>query len=144
MSEERKPPQIPQDMKGFNNAVIAEFRANAGKMSRMMAGRSILLLTTRGARSGQPRTTVVGYGRQGDRYLIIASNNGAPSAPAWYLNLLATPTATVELGPDKFEVRASTAEPGQRDELAKAVPYLESQQKLTSRQIPIVVLEPVK
>ena len=134
--------KIPEDMKAFNEAIIAEFRSNAGRLSGPMAGRSLILLTTTGARSGQPRATVLGYGRQEDSYVVIASNNGAPKPPAWYHNLLANPTATVELGPDKFEVRASTAGPAERDELAKAMPYLESQQKLTSREIPLVLLTP--
>jgi deazaflavin-dependent oxidoreductase (nitroreductase family) len=143
MSEQPKRPVIPTDMKAFNRAVIAEHRANAGKLSGPMAGRTILLLTTIGARSGQPRTTVTGYGRSGDRYVVIASNNGAPSHPAWYFNLLANPAATVEVGPEKFEVRASMARPDEREELAKVVPYLESQQKLTDREIPLVILERV-
>jgi deazaflavin-dependent oxidoreductase (nitroreductase family) len=140
---ERKAPQIPQDMKAFNQSVIADFRATEGRMTGQMAGRGILLLTTTGARSGEPRTAVLGYGRHGNRYVVIASNNGAPKAPAWYLNLLAHPEATVEVGPDKFAVRAATAKPEERDELAKTVPYLEGQQKLTTRQLPLVVLEPV-
>src|ERR1700680_743561 len=143
MAEARKPPSIPSDMKAFNRALIAEHRANAGKLSGPMAGRRVLLLTTSGARSGQPRTTVLGYGRAGEKYIVIASNNGAPAHPAWYLNLVANPAATVEVGPEKCEVRANTARPGDRDELAKTVPYLESQQKLTSREIPLVILERV-
>src|SRR4029077_11035827 len=109
----------------------------------MMEGRTVLLLTTTGRRSGQPRTIVLGYGRTGDRLGVVASNNGAPSDPDWYLNLLADPTATVELGPDKFRVRAATAGPGEREELAKVLPYLEGQQKLTPREIPIVALDRV-
>jgi deazaflavin-dependent oxidoreductase (nitroreductase family) len=140
---ERKAPQIPQDMKAFNQNLIADFRATEGRMSGQMEGRGILLLTTTGARSGEPRTAVLGYGRHGDRYVVIASNNGAATAPGWYHNLLAHPEAIVEVGPDKFEVRASTATPDERDELAKTVPYLEGQQKLTTRQLPLVVLEPV-
>ena len=141
---ERKAPQIPQDMKAYNKNLIADFRATQGRMTGQMEGRGILLLTTKGARSGEARTAVLGYGRQGDSYVVIASNNGAHKAPAWYHNLLAHPEATVEVGPDKFEVRATTAEPDERDELAKAVPYLESQQQLTTRQLPLVVLEPIK
>ena len=140
-SPARKPPAIPTDMKAFNEKVITEFRTNHGQMSGPMAGRSILLLTTTGARTGKERTTVLGFGRAGDRLVVIASDNGAPSAPDWYHNLLARPIATVELGPDKFKVRAVTAEADERDELAKAVPYLKQQQTLTERQIPIVVLE---
>ena len=137
-------PAIPPDMKAFNRALIEEWRANNGQLSGRMAGRNLILLTTTGARSGEPRTAVLAFGRHGDRIVTIASNNGAPAHPAWYLNLLARPTATVELGPDKFEVRARTAEPEERPGLANAVPYLESQQQLTEREIPIVVLERVE
>ena len=109
-----------------------------------MAGRNLILLTTTGARSGKSRTAVLAFGRQGDKIVAIASNNGARAHPAWYFNLLKRPAATVELGPDKFEVRARTAKPEERASLAKVVPYLESQQQLTEREIPIVVLERVE
>ena len=141
-SGRRQPPQIPPDMKDFNRKLISEFRSNGGQLSGPMAGRSLRLLTTTGARSGEARTTVLGYGRQGDRYIVIASNNGAPAHPAWYQNLLADPSAIVEVGPEKFGVKARTAAPRERDDLAAAVPYLAQQQGLTSREIPIVVLEP--
>ncbi len=142
MSDRR--PVIPQDMKAFNRAIVQEWRANAGRLSGPMAGRNLILLTTTGARSGQPRTIVVGFGRNGDNLVAIASNNGAPAHPAWYLNLLADPVATVELGADKFDIRARPARPDEREELAKAVPYLESQQKLTEREIPLVILERIE
>ena len=142
MSDRR--PVIPQDMKAFNRAIVQEWRANAGRLSGPMAGRNLILLTTTGARSGQPRTIVVGFGRNGDNLVAIASNNGAPAHPAWYLNLLADPVATVELGADKFDVRARPARPDEREELAKAVPYLESQQQLTEREIPLVILERIE
>jgi deazaflavin-dependent oxidoreductase (nitroreductase family) len=137
-------PAIPQDMKAFNRALIEEWRANNGKLSGRMAGRSLILLTTTGARSGEPRTAVLGFGRSGDKIVAIASNNGASAHPAWYLNLLRRPTATVELGAEKFEVRATTAKPEEREVLVKAVPYLKSQQELTEREIPIVVLERIR
>src|SRR5947209_3313647 len=110
----RRPPQIPSDMKEFNRKLIREFRATRGQLSGPMAGRSLLLLTTTGARSGEARTAVVGYGRQGDRYIVIASNNGAPAHPAWYRNLLADPRAIVEVGSEKFAATARTAEPRER------------------------------
>jgi deazaflavin-dependent oxidoreductase (nitroreductase family) len=130
-------------MKAFNEKLIAEHRANHGELSGPMAGRSVLLLTTTGARSRKPRTTVLGYGRSGTRLVVIASNNGSAKAPAWYHNLLANPAATVELGPERFAVRATTAPRDQRAELAVVVPYLAQQQSLTQREIPIVVLERV-
>ena len=137
----RKPPAIPSDMKAFNKQLIADFHANHGQWTGQMAGRSLLILTTTGARTGKQRATVLGFGRAGDRLVVIASDNGAPVAPSWYHNLLASPIATVELGPEPVKVRARTAGPEERDELAKAVPYLEQQQSLTKREIPIVVLE---
>jgi deazaflavin-dependent oxidoreductase (nitroreductase family) len=137
----RKAPVIPADMKAFNETVIKDFRATQGKMTGQMEGRGILLLTTTGARTGKERTAVLGYGRAGDRLVVIASDNGAAAAPDWYRNLLAHPLAAVEVGPDKFKVRAVTARPDEREELAKAVPYLKQQQTLTKREIPIVVLE---
>jgi deazaflavin-dependent oxidoreductase (nitroreductase family) len=132
---------IPSDMKAFNDKVITEFRANHGQFTGPMAGRSVLILTTTGVRTGKERTTVLGYGRDGASLVVIASDNGAPVAPAWYHNLLASPIATVELGPEPFKVRARTARPEEREELAKAVPYLKQQQGLTEREIPIVVLD---
>lgn len=140
----KPPPQIPQDMKAFNRKVIEEFRANQGKLSGPMAKSSVILLTTTGRKTGEQRTVVVGHGKDGDRYVVIASNNGAPEHPLWYQNLLANPKATVEVGPEKFEARARTARPDEREQLVPVVPYIKSQQELTSREIPIVVLERAK
>ena len=137
-------PQIPQDMKAFNEALIAEFRANGGKLtSGPFAGREPMLLTTTGAKSFAERTVVVGYRKYGDAYAVIASNNGADTAPHWFANLRANGTATVELGPEKFRVKARVAEGAERAEVAKLIDYYERQQALTSREIPIVVLERV-
>src|SRR5438128_8161808 len=107
----RPPPQIPTDMKAFNQNLIKKFRANRGQLSGQMAGRTLMLLTTTGAKSKQERTAVLGFGKDGDRYVVIASGNGAPKHPAWYVNLQANPIATVEVGPDKIKMRARTARP---------------------------------
>jgi len=131
-------------MRAFNRQIIEEFRATKGQLSGRMAGRQLLLLTTTGARTGEPRTAVVGYRRSGDMFVVIASDNGAAAHPAWYVNLLANPDATVEVGPEKLNVRARTVKGKERDKLAKLVEYLEPQQKLTSRQIPVVALETPK
>jgi len=137
----RQRPQIPQDMKAFNEKLIADFRANHGTLTGPMAGREPLLLTTTGVRTGKQRTVVVGYRKYGDGYAVIASNNGADNAPFWYHNLMAKPTATVEVGAEKFEARARVARADERPELAKKIDYYERQQALTEREIPIVVLE---
>ena len=140
-TQRKPPPQIPSDMIAFNRKVVEDFRKNRGKLTGPLAGRTLMLLTTTGAKSGKERTAVLGFGKDGDRYVVIASGNGAPSHPGWYFNLLARPIATVEVGPDKFKARVRTARPEERDSLKRLVPYIEQQQTLTSREIPIVVLE---
>jgi deazaflavin-dependent oxidoreductase (nitroreductase family) len=128
-------------MNAFNRKLIDEFRANRGQLSGPMAGRELMVLTTTGAKSGKERTTVIGYRKDGERIVAIASGNGAPSHPGWYRNLQARPIATVEVGPDKFKVRARTAAPEEREKLKRLVSYIEQQQTLTKREIPIVVFE---
>ena len=130
-------------MKAFNQKFIEEFRANRGQVSGSTGARQPLLLTTTGAKSGLPRTVVVGYRMDGDRYLVIASNNGNDVAPFWYRNLMREPVATVEVGQDTFQARARTANPEERRRLAPMIDYLERQQALTKREIPIVILERV-
>ncbi|HET7465068.1 MAG TPA: nitroreductase/quinone reductase family protein [Candidatus Dormibacteraeota bacterium] len=136
--------QLPSDMNAFNRQIIEEFRATKGQLSGRMAGRQVLLITTKGARTGEPRTAVIGYRKSGAVFVVIASANGAAAHPSWYVNLLADPHATIEVGPEKVEVRARTVKGKEREKLAKVIEYLEPQQKLTARTIPVVALEPVK
>ena len=91
------------DTKSFNAGIIEEFRANGGKVSGMFEGAPMLLLTTTGAKSGNPYTTPVVHTNDGDRIVIIASKAGAPSNPDWYYNLVANPEVTVELGTETFQ-----------------------------------------
>ena len=133
--------QPPPDIEAFNEKLIAEFRANHGQLSGQMAGRQVLLLTTTGAKTFHPRTVVIGYRLYGERLAAIASANGAERAPAWLHNLQANPVATIEVGPDTFQVKARVAGPEERPELAKVVEYYERQQALTSREIPFVLFE---
>ena len=142
MAQQQQPPS-PNDQKAFNRQVIEEFRAHKGQLSGPMAGRQVLLLTTTGVRSGEPRTTVVGYRRSGDIFVVIAAAGGAPEDPAWYRNLVADPNATIEVGPEKLQVRARTAQGEERERLAKVVEYLAAQQEKTTRTIPVVALEPI-
>ncbi|MFC8654939.1 nitroreductase/quinone reductase family protein [Streptomyces parvus] len=129
----------------FQQSVITEFRANAGKAGGPFEGTDLLLLTTTGARSGKPHTTPLGHVRDGRRLLVVASNLGAPVHPDWYRNLLAHPTVRVELGDEEFESLAVPAEGARRDELfarvvAEAPGYAEYQDA-TDRVLPVVVLE---
>jgi deazaflavin-dependent oxidoreductase (nitroreductase family) len=131
-------------MQDFNQKLIEEFRANGGKVSGQFQGRSLALLTTKGARTGRTHTTPVAYFADGDRLLIVASKGGAPTNPAWYYNLVANPTVTVEIGEDRFEATASVPDRAERDALfakvASAMPGFGDYQKKTTRVIPVVVL----
>ncbi|WOP07289.1 nitroreductase/quinone reductase family protein [Streptomyces cyaneofuscatus] len=128
----------------FQQSVIDEFRANAGKVGGPFAGSDLLLLTTTGARTGRPHTTPLGHVRDGERVLVVGSNLGAPHHPDWYHNLLAHPAVQVELGDQEFETIAVPAEGATRDELfarvvAEAPGYAEYQ-AATDRGLPVVVL----
>src|SRR5271154_7027351 len=96
-------------MNEFNRAIIDEFRANGGKVGGPFEGAPVLLLTATGAKSGERRTTPVMYLPDGERMVIFASKAGAPTNPAWYHNLLANPSATVEVGTSTVEVSARVA-----------------------------------
>ena len=83
----------------MSKLLITDFRANGGHVtSGPFAGRPVLLLTTTGARSGQPSLAPVVYSRDGERFVIVASKAGAPTHPAWYHNLIANPVVTGEVG----------------------------------------------
>lgn len=136
---------MSMDMADYNRALIEEFRANGGKLSGQLANSHILLLSTIGAKSGQERVTPLGYGMDGDRYIVVAANAGAPAHPDWYYNLVAQPLVTVEVGAERFQARARVAQDSEREGLlarqAEILPWLPAQQAKTTRQIPIVVLE---
>jgi deazaflavin-dependent oxidoreductase (nitroreductase family) len=129
----------------FNRAIIEEFRANAGKVGGPFEGATVLLLTTTGAKTGRRGTTPLVYSKDGDRLVIAASKAGAPTNPAWYHNLVAHPTVTVEVGTDSYEARAAVTAGAERDRLyaqhAKLNPGFAEYQKNTTRVIPIVTLE---
>jgi deazaflavin-dependent oxidoreductase (nitroreductase family) len=131
-------------MSDWNTAIIEEFRANGGKVGGPFEGGDLLLLTTRGARTGAAHTTPVAYVRDDDRWVVIASAAGAPRHPAWYHNLRANPEVTVEVGTAKFQATASEATPAERDTLfarmVEVMPGFADYQKKTTRVIPVVVL----
>lgn len=133
------------DDRAFNQALIAEFRANGGKVSGRFAGRPLLLLSTIGARSGQTRTSPLVYTTDGERYVIIASKGGSPTHPDWYHNLVANPIVTVEVGAEQFQTRATVAAGEERtrlfDQMAAQMPFFAEYQRKVDRQIPVVILE---
>jgi deazaflavin-dependent oxidoreductase (nitroreductase family) len=136
-------------MRDFNQNLMDDFRANGGRATSGPFANvplPLLLLTTRGARTGEERTTPLVYTTDGDRYVIIASKGGAPTHPAWYHNLLANPRVTLEVGDEKFEAEASVvSDSAERDRLydaqAALMPNFAEYQRNTTRRIPVVVLE---
>lgn len=133
------------DMNAFNQKIIAEFRANDGVVGGMFAGAPMLLLTTTGAKSGQPRIAPLVYSTDADRHVIIASKGGAPTNPDWFRNLVANPDVTVEVGTETFAAKAVVPEGAERDRLfdaqAAIMPNFREYQDNTDRVIPVVVLE---
>lgn len=128
------------DPNTYNQQIIEQFRAHGGTTEYEGP---LVLLTTTGARSGQPRTTPVAYSIDGDRLVVIASAGGAPTHPDWYHNLVAHPMVTVELGSETFPACATVAEGAKRDRLytqhALALGFSDYREK-TTRQIPVITL----
>ena len=135
------------DMKEINREVIEEFRANSGKVGGQFAGAPMVLLTTKGAKSGKTYINPLVYSRDGDKYVIIASFAGGPKNPSWFHNLVAHPTPTVEIGSERFQAKATFPSGVERERLfnqqASQMPIFNEYQKKTARQIPVVVLERV-
>jgi deazaflavin-dependent oxidoreductase (nitroreductase family) len=130
----------------FNRDLVADLRAHKGKAtSGPFVGRDVLILTTRGARSGETRVTPVVYSRDGERYVIVASKGGAPTNPAWFHNLKAHSHVTIEVGGEKFAAHARVVDEDDYERLyqhhASINPTFHDYRKKTTRKIPVVVLE---
>jgi len=129
----------------FTRALIEDVRANGRPTSGPFLGRRVLILTTTGARSGEPRVAPLVYSGDGDRLVIVASKGGAPDNPAWYTNLTANPVVTVETGGETFRARAVEAHDDERRRLWDAHvaehPGFADYESKTTRRIPVVVLE---
>ena len=132
----------------FNLQVIDEFRKNGGRTTGQFKDVPLLLLTTTGAKSGEPRTTPLVYSKDGDNVVVIASMGGAPNHPAWFHNLSANPEVTVELGTETFQARAVVPEDAERDRLfaqqAAEMPNFNEYQEKTERRIPVVVFDRIE
>ncbi|ORA80041.1 nitroreductase family deazaflavin-dependent oxidoreductase [Mycobacterium malmoense] len=140
-----------ETINAFNTSIIDEFRANGGKVGGQFAGADLLLLTTTGAKSGQPRVSPLAYFRIDGRLIVVGSFAGAPVNPAWVHNLRANPAAHVEVGAPQgvqaYDVTARELPPAEREELfpkvTAAAPGFAEYQSKTSRVIPLFELRPV-
>jgi deazaflavin-dependent oxidoreductase (nitroreductase family) len=135
-----------ETLKAFNKTVSDEFRANDGKVGGQFEGADLLLLTTTGAKSGQPRVSPLAYFRVDGKLLILGSFAGADVNPAWVHNLRANSSAHIEIGNESSDVTARELPPAERDDLfpkitAVAPGFAEYQAK-TTRTIPVFELQP--
>jgi len=136
------------DSNDWNSKIIEEFRANGGKVGGMFEGATLLLLHTRGAKSGKERVNPVGYIRDGERFVVVASKAGAPTNPDWYYNIVANPQFNVEVGRDTFQVHATVTQDPERtrlyNKMIETLPSFDEYRHKTTRKIPVIALTPTK
>jgi deazaflavin-dependent oxidoreductase (nitroreductase family) len=124
---------------------VERYRATDGEEGHDWRGTQTLLLTTKGRKSGEPRTAPLIYAPHGDDYMVVASQGGSPTAPAWYLNLSEDPQVEVQVRGERFKARARTASPEEKPEMWQTMaaewPAYDEYQNKTDREIPIVELE---
>lgn len=130
----------------FNGKIIAEFRANDGKVGGPFEGAPMILVHHAGARTGTERVTPLVYQPVGESFAIFGSKGGAPDNPAWYHNLLAHPDTTVEIGTETLSVTARVAEPSEREVIwerqkERFPGFAEYEVTAAPRTIPVVVLD---
>lgn len=134
-------------MADWNSKIIEEFRANGGKVGGPFEGAPLLLLHTVGAKTGQQRVNPMMYQAVPGGYAVFASKGGAPTNPDWYHNLLAHPDVEAEIGTQIVKLRARVAGPEEREEIWAAqkagYPGFADYEKNTTRQIPVIILEPI-
>ena len=144
MRESRAP-----EVTDLNGQIIAEFRANGGKVGGPFEGSDILLLHHTGAQTGTERVSPLSFQWVGESLAVFAGVGGGPTNPAWFYNLRANPLTIVEVGTQKITVRARIAEPTEREVICgrqkqRNPEYAQYEAKVTPRRIPVVVLDPIK
>ncbi len=131
-----------------SNDQVAKYEATDGMKAGDMRGVPVVILTTRGRKTGALRKAPLMRVTDGEKYAVVASLGGAPEHPVWYLNLLADPIVTLQDKAVKKRYRAHTATGEEREQwwarAAEVWPYYDTYQTKTDRQIPIVILEPLE
>jgi deazaflavin-dependent oxidoreductase (nitroreductase family) len=128
----------------MNDSLITEFRSNGGRLRSRK--NPVILLTTVGRRTGQPRVVPLNFSTDGDRLWVIASAGGSAKDPDWYRNLVTNPEVTIEHGGETFRARARTTKEPERTRLFDAqvarMPFFNGYRKrVKAREIPVVVFE---
>jgi len=138
------PEYVQPDISLIGDAHVKVYRETNGEQGYLWNGAPILLLTTTGRTSAEPRTSALIFGRDGDDLLLVASQGGAPTHPNWYHNLTANPDVEVQVQGDVFPATARTASDDEKARLWSIMtdvwPNYDSYQERTERQIPVVVL----
>ena len=135
------------DATAWEDGLIAEMRANDGEIkSGPLAGHPLLIMTCRGAKTGEARRSILTFHRDSGDYIVAGTASGAPTDPAWVHNVAVDPNVTIEAGNQVFDARATIAEGPERDRLwedhVKALPWFAGYLKQTSRVFPVVRLTP--
>jgi deazaflavin-dependent oxidoreductase (nitroreductase family) len=129
----------------FGQEHVRRYLQTDGAEGHDWQGTTVLILTTTGRRTGDPRSTPLIYGKQGEDHVVVASKGGAEEHPAWYLNLSESPEVTVQVRGDRFKARARTAAADEKPALWRMMierwPAYDEYQRKTGREIPVVVLE---
>ena len=129
----------------FGQEHVRRYLQTDGAEGHDWQGTSVLILTTTGRRSSEPRSTPLIYGKRGEDHVVVASKGGAEEHPGWYLNLSEHPDVTVQVRGDRFKARARTATAEEKPDLWRMMierwPAYEEYQRKTARDIPVVVLE---
>jgi deazaflavin-dependent oxidoreductase (nitroreductase family) len=132
----------------FGQEHVRRYQETDGEVGYLWNGAPIALLTTTGRRTGDPTTTPLIFGRDGENIVFIASKGGAPEHPGWYRNLTKQPEVELQVKGDRFRGRARTAEPDERErlwrEMAQIWPPYDEYATRTDREIPVVVVEPLE
>ncbi len=139
---------IPPSEVDWNETHLADFRAHGGQITQgPLKGANVLLMTSTGARSGEPRVTPLGFTRDGDRWVVVGSNSGYAHDPAWVANLRADPQVIVEVGTEAFPALARITSGEERERLwtahKTALPVFARYETMTDRELPVVTLERV-
>ena len=133
-------------MPDYNAPIIQEFRANRGKVGGFFEGAALLILHTKGRKTGRPQTVVLNHLQEGDRFVVYGTKGGAPTDPDWVANVLADDSPTIEVGTETIPVRAVQIHGSERDELyatqVERRPVFGTYPEKTSRVIPVSALEP--
>jgi deazaflavin-dependent oxidoreductase (nitroreductase family) len=135
-----------RDFSLFGDEHVRRYEASDGKVGHDWNGTSVLILHTKGRKSGKVRKFPLIYGRDGEDYVLVASKGGAPDHPGWYRNLVANPDARIQVRGEQLDVTARTGTPEEKRRVWPVMtaqwPEYDDYQRKTPRDIPVILLRP--